>query len=337
MLIGLAYDLKDDVPLLQGEPEDAREEYDSLETVDSIANALHCLGHTVVRLGGGREFLDAVLKTPVDFVFNISEGRGAYRSREVQVPAVLEMLDLPYAGSDPESLAICLDKPLAKQLVAAAGLATPRWRVIDDLRTLEEADWNGLNLPAFVKPACEGSSKGITASSKVTSYQALASEAARLLNAYRQPVLVEEFIRGDELTVAVIGEPPDVLGIMRVVPLQGDGLEFFYSLEVKREWQKLVRYECPAAIAPAAAQRVREASLRIFNLLGCRDMARIDFRLAHGGDPSFLEINPLPGLRPGYSDLPIMAQMRGIAYTELIGRIIDSSLQRYRQCLKLSA
>jgi D-alanine-D-alanine ligase len=337
MRIGLAYDLKDDVPLLQGEPEDAREEYDSLETVDSIANALHRLGHTVVRLGGGREFLGAVLETPGDFVFNISEGRGTYRSREVQVPAVLEMLDLFYAGSDPESLAICLDKPLAKQLVAAAGLATPRWRVIDDLRTLEEADWTGFSLPAFVKPACEGSSKGITARSRVASYQALASEAARLLHAYRQPVLVEEFIRGDELTVAVIGDPPEVLGIMRVVPLQGDGLDFFYSLEVKREWQKLVRYECPAAIAHEAAQRVREASLRIFNLLGCRDMARIDFRLARGGDPFFLEINPLPGLRPGYSDLPIMAQMRGMAYTELISRIIDSSLQRYRQCLKLSA
>jgi len=336
MIVGLAYDLKDDVPTLPGEPDDAREEYDSQETVDSLAYALESLGHTVVHLGGGRAFLDALPSSAVDLVFNIAEGRGAYRSREVQVPAVLEMLDLPYTGSDPECLAICLDKPLAKQLVAAAGIRTPLGRVIDGPAGLAAIERCGL-LPAFVKPAWEGSSKGITARSKVTTHAALATEAARQLYTYRQPVLVEEFIPGDELTVVVLGEPPEVLGIMRVLPLQGADPEFVYSLEVKREWQKLVRYEQPAAIDDRAAALVREASLRIFKLLGCRDVARIDFRLDRRGVPFFLEINPLPGLRPGHSDLPIMADMCGISYTELIGRIVNSALQRYPQCLSLSA
>src|SRR3989304_2921591 len=166
MKIGLAYDLKEQVPVSDTHPEDALEEYDSRETVEGIAAALSANGHSVVRLGGGREFLTAILRENVDLVFNIAEGLGNYQSRAAQVPGVLEMLDIPYTGSDPQCLAICLDKPLTKQLVAAAGIDTPKWRVIADSRQLNRMTGKDFSFPAFLKPVHEGSSKGIRFASK---------------------------------------------------------------------------------------------------------------------------------------------------------------------------
>jgi D-alanine-D-alanine ligase len=335
--IGLAYDLKDDVPAVQGEPDDAREEYDSLETVDSLAGALESLGHTVIRLGGGRAFLENVLRERVDLVFNIAEGRGTYRSREVQVPAVLEMLDIPYTGSDPECLAICLDKPLAKDMVERAGVLVPRGLCIAHPAELSAHDWSTFPLPAFVKPACEGSSKGICRGSRPDTVEALHREVLRLLALYRQPVLVEEFISGAELTVGIAGNPPEMLGVMQVMPCSGPDPDFFYSIEVKRDWQRLVRYICPATIPAAAAQRVARDSLKAFAVLGCRDVGRVDFRLDAQGQPFFIEANPLPGLKPGHSDLPMLAENMGIGFVDLIGRILESSCARYDLCLKKSA
>src|SRR4030043_453680 len=167
MKIGLAYDLKDEVPLNREQPDDALEEYDSPETVEAIASVLESLGHSVSRLSGSRKFIDNILRNDVDFVFNIAEGRGNYRSREAQVPAVLEMLDIPYTGSDPQCMALCLDKPSTKRVLRAAGVLTPEWRVVADRGQLEEALWRDFPLPAFVKPAYEGSSKGIRFGSKV--------------------------------------------------------------------------------------------------------------------------------------------------------------------------
>ena len=196
MILGLAYDLKSDILFGDSDPDDALEEYDSEETVDCIAEALASLGHTVVRLGGGKAFLTAVLSRTPDLVFNISEGRGTYRSREVQVPAVLEMLDIPYVGSDPACLAVCLDKPLAKHLAVSAGITTPRWRVVAGQHDLCDSAWAGFTFPVFVKPACEGSSNGIGITSRVNSLPEMQREVVRLLAGYRQPALVEEFIPG---------------------------------------------------------------------------------------------------------------------------------------------
>jgi D-alanine-D-alanine ligase len=337
MIVGLTYDLKHDVRIVPGEPDDALEEYDSHETIDAIASALNALGHSVVRLGGGRAFLENILKTNVDMVFNIAEGRGTGRSREVQVPAVLEMLDIPYAGSDPECLAICLDKPLSKQLVADAGVATPAWKVISGADELATADWAGFTFPAFAKPAYEGSSKGIGVSALAETAAALQREVRRLLEVYHQPVLVEEFVRGDEITVGVAGDPLEVLGVMRVMPSGGTNPDFFYSIDVKRDWERLVRYECPARLPGDAVRNIMRDSLTVVQVLGCRDMARVDFRLDACGRPQFIEANPLPGLKPGHSDYPMLAQKMGIDHTGLIRLILESAASRYHQCQKLSA
>jgi len=333
MKIGLAYDLKEDVPLNQNQPEDALEEYDSLETVEAIAAALESLGHSVVRMGGGREFLVNIVQNNVGFVFNIAEGKGNYRSREAQVPAILEMLNIPYSGSDPQCLAICLDKPLTKKLVAMAGVRTPRWQVITCDQQLREIAWDDFSFPAFVKPAHEGSSKGIRLGSRVESQGQIAEVVAELLERYQQPVMVEEFILGDEVTVGIVGNcPPMVLGIMRVLPKKREPY-FVYSLEVKREWESLVDYECPAQLEKETLREIMDSSLKVFEVLGCRDFARLDFRINSEGMPYFLEINPLAGLNPHSSDLPIMATKLGWTYQVLIAAILDAALKRYPQCV----
>jgi D-alanine-D-alanine ligase len=334
MKIGLAYDLKESVISTSGCPEDALEEYDSLETVDALAIALETLGHLVVKLGGGREFIAKILHNNIDFIFNISEGLGNQRSREAQIPAILEMLDIPYSGSDPQCLAICLDKALTKRLVASAGIRTPKWQLITDYRQLKQIPLDGSPLPAFVKPAYEGSSKGIRFGSRAETETQIAEAAAELLEQYRQPVIVEEFVAGDEVTVGIIGNSPArVLGIMRIAAKKKSSY-FIYSLEVKREWEQLVDYECPASLETEVLDEITSSSLKVFNILGCRDFARLDFKLSPEGVPYFLEINPLAGLNPKSSDLSIMAYKLGWTYQALISAILNAALQRYPQCVR---
>ena len=334
MQIGLSYDLKEAVQIEQDSPDDALEEYDSLETVDLISLALEARGHYVVRLGGGSRFLVNIRCQDIDMVFNIAEGRGNYRSREAQVPAVLEMMDIPYTGSDPECLAICLDKPLTKKLVAANGISTPNWTVITDREELARVFWEGFLFPVIVKPAYEGSSKGIRLSSLAYNACQAEEEALEILDCYRQPVMVEEFIDGDEVTVGIIGNsPPKIVGIMRILPRRKNG-HFVYSLEVKRDYQNLVNYECPACLEKGVLQKITYESLKVFRTLGCRDFARVDFRVIPEGIPYFIEINPLPGLGT-YSDLIIMATMMGWTHEEVIGAVLDAALERYPQCVSI--
>ena len=333
MRIGLSYDLKQEVALEQASPEDALEEYDSPKTIELIGAALEAGGHSVVRLGGGREFLNNVLCQNVDIVFNIAEGRGNYRSREAQVPSVLEMLNVPYTGSDPQCLAVCLDKPLTKKIVAGGGVYTPNWRVIADKEGLSEISWDGFSFPAIIKPAHEGTSKGIRRSSLVHNLEQALEAVDGVLEHYHQPVMVEEFIAGDEVTVGIIGNlPPRVLGIMRLIPKKEDK-HFVYSLEVKRDWENLVDYECPARMEKNTLAKITEASLRIFQALGCRDFARLDFRVNPQDIPCFLEINPLPGLGD-YSDLVIIALKQGWSYEVLVRAILAAALERYSLCVQ---
>lgn len=331
MQIGLSYDLKATMPVGSNASDDAFEEYDSPDTVELIAGAIEAEGHGVVMLGGGRDFLGNIRREKVDFVFNIAEGRGAYRSREAQVPSILEMLDIPYSGSDPLCLAICLDKPLTKELVAAAGVCTPKWLVISDRQKLNKIDGFGLSFPAIVKPAYEGSSKGIRLTSVVENSKQAIEATERLLENYHQPVMIEEFIAGDEVTMGIIGNsPPKVLGMMRILPKRQEGY-FVYSLEVKRDYLKLVEYECPPRLEQGILRNLENSGLNAFQTLGCRDFARIDFRLNTDGVPYFLEINPLPGLGT-YSDLVIMAQMMGWTHQELITGVLNTAIKRYPQC-----
>jgi len=334
MRIGLSYDLKETIAIQQSSCDDAFEEYDSWETVELIVAALEAEGHTVTMLGGGKEFLGKILHEKVDFVFNIAEGRGAYRSREAQVPSILEMLDIPYSGSDPQCLAICLDKPLTKKLVASEGVSTPSWRVINDRQELRQIGSCDFPFPAIVKPAYEGSSKGIRLTSVVEDAKQAIEVIESLLDKYQQPAMVEEIILGDEVTVGIIGNsPPKVLGMMRILPKQRDSY-FIYNLDVKRNYLELVEYECPADLEEKVLQCIQVFSLRAFQALGCRDFARLDFRISSEGQPYFLEINPLPGLGT-HSDLVIMAKRMGWSHRQLINAVLNAALERYPQCVRV--
>jgi D-alanine-D-alanine ligase len=334
MRIGLSYDLKETIAIQQASCDDAFEEYDSWETVELIVAALEAEGHTVTMLGGGREFLGKILHEKVDFVFNIAEGRGAYRSREAQVPSILEMLDIPYSGSDPQCLAICLDKPLTKKLVASEGVSTPSWRVINDRQELRQIDSCDFPFPAIVKPAYEGSSKGIRITSVVEDAKQAIEVIESSLEKYQQPAMVEEVILGDEVTVGIIGNSlPKVLGMMRILPKQKEGY-FIYNLDVKRNYMELVEYECPAGLEEKVLQCIQISSLRAFQALGCRDFVRLDFRISTAGVPYFLEINPLPGLGT-HSDLVIMAKKMGWSNRQLISAVLNAALERYPQCVRV--
>jgi D-alanine-D-alanine ligase len=311
---------------------DDEEEYDSPATIRALAEVLEGLGHEVDLLGDGEPMLWRLLNGPrPDLVLNIAEGSGHLRSREARVPAVLEMLSIPHTGSDPLTLAATLDKDCAKRLVASAGVATPRWVLFNgDLAAVED-QLAALPFPVFVKPAFEGSSKGILASSLIESYADLIAALSQLHTAYHQPVLVEEFIDGDELTVGIVGNhPPTVLGIMRVLPKDPSEGPFVYSLEVKRDWERRVQYECPARLSEEGTAAVNEAALAAWRVLGCRDVSRMDFRL-RDGVPYFLEVNPLPGLSPYSGDLVLLARAVGIDYPELISQIIHAACERIEQ------
>ena len=332
MRIGLSFDLKEAISVEPADADDALEEYDSQATIEIISAALEAKGHSVVRLGGGSQFLDNVQHGKVDIVFNIAEGRGNYRSREAQVPSILEMLDIPYTGSDPQCLAVCLDKSIVKKLVTADGINTPKWLTIPNKEDLCQVSWDGFPFPAIIKPAYEGSSKGIRLTSLAYSASQVQEEARGIFECYHQPVMVEEFIAGDEVTVGIIGNSsPEIVGIMRILPKK-DSSHFVYSLEVKRDYLNLVEYECPASLGEQVTDKISVSSLKVFKTLGCRDFARLDFRVSPEGIPFFIEINPLPGLGT-YSDLIIMSLKMGWTHQALIGRVLDVALERYPRCV----
>jgi D-alanine-D-alanine ligase len=328
MKIGITYDLKADSVSGADLPDDFQEEFDSPVTIDAIARALCGLGHEVELLGDGRDMLERLLRQPPDFVFNIAEGQGVGRSREARVPAVLELLSIPYTGSDPLTLAATLDKNCARKLIQTTRVNIPQgtiWGPDDSLNDLTRR--RQLPFTAIVKPAWEGSSKGIHGKCVVDTPQELIEAIESHRRAYRQPVLVEEYIEGEELTVGIVGNsPPKIIGVMRVVPQRKEE-RFIYSLEVKRDYLARVRYECPAKLPPARLRAVEDAALVVYRELGCRDVARIDFRLKDGV-PYFLEVNPLPGLNPESSDLVILARLAGLTYEQLIGSILRAALER---------
>jgi D-alanine-D-alanine ligase len=331
--IGIAFDL---LPADRGDdggPDDRFEEFDKPETVAAIAEVVRGEGHDVTLLGDGPEFLRKVLDDPPDFVFNIAEGQGVGRCREARVPAVLEMLGIPYSGSDPLTLAAALDKSFAKQVLRGE-VDLPREFVMapdleegDALFCLADAFGDPFSAPVILKPRLEGSSKGVRGRCLADSAEEAMTIARRLADDYGQDVLVEEFIDGDEVTVGLLGNSPaDVLGMMRIVPKRSAG-RFVYSLEVKRDWANRVDYEVPARLPDGTGHHLAIAALNAYRVLGCRDVARIDFRV-RGGVPYFIEANPLPGLAPGTSDLVIMAEGHGMSHADLIRRILNTALGR---------
>jgi D-alanine-D-alanine ligase len=335
--IGIAFDL---APAAEQRPasgpDDTFEEFDKPETIEAIAEILRGEGHVVSLLGDGRAFLERVLADPPELVWNMAEGEGVGRCRESRVPAVLEMLGIPCTGSDPLTLAASLDKGLAKQIVATKGVVVPRGLTLDPnfhdspgriSATVSEFAGE-VAFPWIIKPSFEGSSKGIRPRCVVDDERGANEVAGELIAAYRQPILVEEFVAGSEVTVGLTGGPLDasVIGEMKISPRNRE-IPFVYSLDAKREWQDGIEYEAPALLSDRVRIDLRAAALGSYLALGCRDVARIDFRV-RDGIPYFLEANPLPGLAPDWSDLVILARGYGLSHRDLILRILDAALTR---------
>lgn len=325
MKIGIAYNLKEK-PSAHLAP-DFYEEFDAPETIDAIARALTSGGHEVVRLGWGIEVIDRIRSSGVEFVFNLAEGlRG--RNRESLLPALFELLEIPYTGSDPLTLALTLEKVQAKRIVQSAGIKTPEYAVMASREEVAPLP----PFPLFVKPLHEGSSKGIRLGSRVADREALREQIAWLDRSYgRMPVLVERYVAGREFTVGVLGnERPYLLGMMEIRFRDKARGDLVYSFEVKHDWENLCEYVVPPEMGRDLEGRLRDSAMRAYSVLGCRDVARLDFRVDAAGEVYFLEANPLPGLNPVSGDLVILARRVGWSYEKLILTILRHAEERCR-------
>lgn len=325
--VGFTFNVKRIKPTVEGEDREA--EYDSPTTLQAIREAIASHGHEVIDLEATPELPMVLATTPVDVVFNIAEGfRG--RNRESQVPALLELLDIPYTGSDPATLSLALDKALAKKVVRAAGLDTPNFQLMNTGR--ERLDKQFTRWPLMVKPVAEGSSKGVIRKSVCHSEAEVREIVKEMVGRYNQPALVEEYIGGREFTVGLLGERrPEVLPPMEIVFTDKSDKTPIYSFEDKLEENDRIRYEVPAKVDPGQLERLRAAARSAFMALGCRDVARIDFRMDDANRIYFIECNPLPGLTPGWSDLVLIAQGDGMDYRTLIGEILSGAIRRYKE------
>ncbi|MCP5432047.1 MAG: D-alanine--D-alanine ligase [Alphaproteobacteria bacterium] len=322
MRIGLVYDLRDDYRAL-GLSEEECAEFDSAETIAELAGALRRQGAEVVGVGHGRALAAALVAgTRYDLVLSIAEGVKG-RSREAQVPALCELFDQPYAFSDPLTLAATLDKAVAKRLVRDAGVPTAPFAV---LARPEEARAVDLGWPVFVKPIAEGTGKGCENASRCEDAGALERVARDLIARFDQPALVEPFLPGREFTVGILGtgETARVIGTIEVLlGTKADAVGYTYAN--KADWEDRVRY---VAADDATAREAAAVALAAHRALDCRDVSRCDLRCDARGRPVFLETNPLPGLKPDYSDLPILAKLSGIAYDDLIGELLEAAVAR---------
>ncbi|MFL5423324.1 MAG: ATP-grasp domain-containing protein, partial [Myxococcales bacterium] len=293
----------------------------------AVREAIAAAGHEVIDLEASTELPNVLATTPVDVVFNMAEGIKG-RNREAVVPALLELLDIPYSGSDPTALSIALDKAIAKRIVRQHGILTPNFMT---LTTGKERLPRELKFPLIVKPNAEGSSKGVHRTSVVDTEAELREAAREMIAKYDQPALVEDYIAGREFTVGLLGERrPKVLPPMEVVFLSNEAHPV-YSFEYKQDWSSKIRYDVPAKLEPAQLKALERAARECFIALGCRDVARVDFRMDAQGRVYFLECNPLPGLTPGWSDLVLIAKAAGIEYNALLAEILSGAIRRYKE------
>jgi len=327
--VALTYNLKEKDATM---PPDYFSEFDSPETIEAIASALHKKGHTVYPVNINREdVISYFRKTPVDIVFNIAEGRSG-KFRESEVPAILDYLEIPYTGSNTFSLALALNKALTKKILVAENIPTPQFQLF--MRGAEELDPR-LKFPLIVKPNREGSAKGINSSNVVKDQAALLEKIREVRHTYGQEVLVEEFIEGRELTVGILEN-----GVAAILPIleidfsdcKKSG-EYFYSWRMKEyqgnaELGLVPNFYCPAHLDQETEAKINEVALRTHRALGCFDVSRTDIRLTCDNIPYVLEINPLPGLNPKESNFPIMAYAAGIKYEDIIDSILTNAYQR---------
>jgi D-alanine-D-alanine ligase len=308
---------------------DTEAEYDAPETIEAIREALESYGHQVLPFEATAELPRQLMQQPVDLVFNIAEGV-AGRNREAAVPALCELMGIPYTGSDAATLSIALDKALSKRVLMQHGILTAEFQVME---TGRERLSTKLKFPLIVKPNQEGSSKGVSASASVVDdEEGLRAIVRELIERYRQPALIEAYIPGREFTVGLLGDRrPRVLPPMEILFKDKTNERPVYDFQIKQEWEKHVQYECPAKLTPAELKAIERVCRETFAALDCRDVARVDLRLTPKGEFYVIEVNPLPGLTPGYSDLCLIAKAAGIEYRTLIGDILEGGLKRLRE------
>ncbi len=326
MRIGFTYDARADY-LKLGFTEDQVAEFDADRTIDTIARTLAELGHQVDRIGHAKALCERLVKGDRwELVFNIAEGVHG-RNREAQVPAILDLYGIPCTFSDALVCAVTLDKAVAKRIVHACGLRTPAFAVLENAAAAATVK---LPFPLFAKPIAEGTGKGVDARSMIRTRSELEAVCADLLAKYHQPVLVEEFLPGREFTTAIVGTGAEAraIGSMEILihDKTGSGI---YSYENKENCEAFCKYE---RLAPGTLRSEVEAlAVACYRALECRDAGRVDIRLDADGRPSFMEVNPLAGLNPGHSDLPMIAEMEGMPYRELLRAILDSATRRISQ------
>lgn len=325
MRIGLTFNLGTDYQVKEDDPEDVVAEFDTPVTIEGLKGAIEAAGHEAVLIGDGLKLFEFLHRDRVDLVFNIAEGYYG-RGREAQVPALLEMLQIPYVGSDSVTLAVALDKVMTKQIMKSERIPTAHFLKVYKMEHVHSVS---LKYPLFAKPVHEGTGKGIDAKSKIKNYLQLKSRVKHLIKTYNEPVLVEQFLDGEEFTVAIVGTPPKVLGTMQIV-FDTTKVEGFYSYHVKEEYEKFVHYVCPPRIEAERLLEIEEMALHAFEVLDCKDFGRVDMRCDAKGNPFFLEINPLAGLNPLHSDMVIIARHNNIAYNDLIARILQSAMTRHK-------
>ena len=317
-------------------PDDRYAEWDDIHTVRAVERAL-ASRHRVTLVNADLDAFAVLrnLRGQIDLVFNIAEGlHGA--SREGQIPALLDMLEIPYTGSEPLTLGLCLDKRRTKEILRYNGVPTPRFWTVTSLAEIPLR----LSFPLIVKPSLEGSSKGVNDRSLVRSRKELRCQVEWVLATYRQTALIEEFLPGREFTVAMLGNN-DNLRALPIVEINfatlPQGANPIYSYEAKWVWDReedpLQIFTCPARIEPFLQRQIESVCRQAFNALGCRDWCRIDVRLDAAGHPQIIELNPLPGILPRpeqNSCFPKAARAAGLSYDETILAVVDAARQRIR-------
>ena len=322
MRVGITYDLRDDY-LAMGLSDEETAEFDRIDTIEAIESALQGLSFETDRIGNIRRLTSRLASGDRwDMVFNIAEGLQGF-GREAQVPALLDAYEIPYTFSDALVLALTLHKGMTKRVIRDMGIPTPDFAVIE---AASDCDQVNLAFPLFAKPVAEGTGKGISAASKIGSQEELRSVCEDLLRSFNQPVLVETYLPGKEFTAGIVGtgESARAIGCIEVI-LKGGAEAGSYSYWNKKKYEELVEYRL---VEDKMAQKAIEVALASWRGLGCRDGGRVDLRADANGFPHFLEVNPLAGLNPVVSDLPILCTMKGVSYKELISQIMESALSR---------
>ena len=325
MKIGMTFDLRDEY-LAAGYSEEATAEFDRADTIDSIENALRALGHQTDRIGHLKQLVSRLAAGDRwDLVFNICEGMHGI-AREAQVPALLEAYEIPCTFADPVVMSVCLHKGLTKTLVEKAGLPTPQFAVVENMANVKNVK---LPYPLFAKPIAEGTGKGISPASCISSFEELQGVCGELLQRFDQPVLVETYLCGREFTVGLLGSGDEarVLGTLEIV-LLSNAEPGAYSYTNKERCEELVRYDLVSGINDHEVQEAERIALAAWKELQGRDGGRIDLRSDGNGQPSFIEANPLAGLHPEHSDLPMIATKVGMPYQQLINEIVQSAMKR---------